>query len=180
MIDAPEAVFPENRATDVAGLPVEVRWTHLPTATAYDVEVSTNLAFQSIVSSQENVQDTVAFLDGLESGTRYFWHVRAKDADTFGLWSQRSQFTTGVLTSVQESEAPSIGISPNPASDRVVIATPEGSGTIEITDVEGRRHRTITVGAAVTEVNLRGLASGTYVVRFIAGREVREEKLQIR
>jgi len=179
MIDAPEAVYPENRATDVAGLPVEVRWTHVPTATAYDVEVSTNLAFQSIVTAQQNVQDTVAFLDGLESGTRYFWHVRAKDVDTFGLWSQRAQFTTGVLTSVQEAEAPSIGISPNPSTDRVVIATPEGNGTIEIVDLEGRRRRNVAVHSATTEVDLRGLAAGTYVVRLTIGREVREEKLVV-
>lgn len=180
MINAPEAVFPENRATDVSGLPVEVRWTHLPTATAYDVEVSTNLAFQTIVTSQENVQDTVAFLDGLESGTRYFWHVRAKDADTFGLWSQRSQFTTGVLTSVQEAEAPSLGISPNPATDRVVVATPEGTGTVELIDLEGRRRRTVAVRTASTEVDLRGLATGAYVIRLMSGREVRESRLQVR
>ena len=86
----------------------------------------------------------------------------------------------GVLTSVQEVEAPSVEVAPNPASDRITVRTPEAYGTIEVVDLEGRRHTMVVVRTGATEVNVSGMASGTYIVRYRVGRDVRETKLQVR
>ncbi len=177
IVAAPVAVSPADRATDVPGLPVTLEWSKVPAATAYDVEISTNLAFQTIIAQRTNVTDTTVAIDALASGTRYFWHVRSRDQDTFGLWSQRSQFTTGVLTSVQEVEAPSLSLQPNPATDHVVVQTPDAMGAIEIVDLEGRIVVTLKVHQTTTQIDVRGLAQGTYVVRYRTGRKTWESTL---
>jgi hypothetical protein len=168
IVAAPDNPLPENGAMDVPGLPVEISWGHREGATSYDYEVAENISFNPPIAAGTRVADTFALVDGLESGKRYFWHVRSRDADTFGLWTQRSRFTTGVLVSVDEEEQrkrTAVTIAPNPAQNEVTVVLPEmpcSESTVTVTGVDGRTIDVITAALQQFTVNVSSYPSGTY------------------
>ena len=164
-IGSPTAISPPDRTEGVPGLPVTLQWTRVEGALSYDIEVSTNLAFNGLTYAAKNITDTTADVPLLSSGTRYFWHARAVDSDTSGYWSQRSQFTTGVLTTVDEAQTLPWSVSPTPARDNVRITALNATGVIEVIDVDGRIVMTIPVESTDFQVDIRRLAAGTYTIR---------------
>jgi hypothetical protein len=79
------------------------------------------------------------------------------------------------------------GLYPNPALDRtnLVFELPEaGRVSIMVYDVEGKQVGTVIngyypAGYQVVGLNTSGLASGSYVVRMVAGKEVRSWRLVV-
>lgn len=73
-------------------------------------------------------------------------------------------------------ERPAIGAYPNPAMDRVMITCPEDlqSGTLEVTDSNGRRVHSQALGARTgfVEIDVRTWADGLYLARVLRGGEV--------
>lgn len=176
----PDVVAPTNRQENVAGLPVSLTWSRIPEALSYDVEVATNLTFSTIVASASNVTDTTTSISGLASNTRYFWHVRSADADTFGIWCQRSQFTTGVLTSVQEDDvADQIKVVPDPANDHLVVTTETAQGVIEIVNIDGAIVFTTSVNTLSTRIDVRHLATGMYTLHHRDNTMVRSSSFRV-
>jgi hypothetical protein len=172
---SPVTVLPTNRAVDVAGLPVISAWTRVPDATSYDVEVSTSIAFNDIAFSASNVTDTTVGLTNLANNTRYFWHVRSNDADTSGVWSERVQFTTGLLTSVDEDNASgAFHISPNPAEDFITVSlrnTECSASTYVISNLEGREVMSGVMHSSSHNISIRTLPAGSYVFTSTCGKE---------
>lgn len=175
----PDVVAPANRQENVGGLPIALTWSRIPEALTYDVEVATNLTFSTVVASVSNVADTTVNISGLASNTRYFWHVRSADADTFGIWCQRSQFTTGTLTSVEEQDGDESIIAPNPASDHIVITVEAAAGVIDIINVEGAVVLSSPVNAPRMRLDVRHLAAGTYTLRYRDRSSVRTSSFSI-
>jgi hypothetical protein len=168
VIEAPTTIVPVDRAEGVGGLPVILEWSRVVGATGYDVVLSKNLAFSVIDAEYQDVQDTTVDVSLLASATRYFWRVRSRDTDTFGLWSPRTQFTTGVLTTVLDEPSSTLTVRPHPASQRISIQA--GDMCIErlrLVDVKGRVARDITVvdeQVRTIEVDVSDLAPGTYTL----------------
>jgi N-acetylneuraminic acid mutarotase len=84
------------------------------------------------------------------------------------------RFTPDFGTTVEHRELTGgLGIFPNPATDRLWIQPPAGSsGTANITllDATGRLvFERNTAGGALQEMDLTGVASGTYMVRYSCG-----------
>ena len=71
------------------------------------------------------------------------------------------------------SEAPLIGVFPNPATDRVAFTVPPGmeEGRLEVFDAQGRLIRTVPLAArtGLVEEDVRDLKSGLYAVSLVLG-----------
>jgi hypothetical protein len=84
-------------------------------------------------------------------------------------------------TAVEEQEAFSISVAPNPASDMIAIRAnevlPMNMRTIEFTDATGRLVRRATLRASGGEVDIRELPEGLYFLRIGAGADAIVKKM---
>ncbi len=101
----PALAMPEDGAADQALTPL-LQWRSVENATAYRVEVSTNIGFPPLVGVTQSSLvpgDTTFAASGLVSGTKYFWRVRAEVEDGAGNWSEVRTFTTATATTLDEA-----------------------------------------------------------------------------
>ena len=84
---------PANEATG-QNIGLTLQWNTDAAATNYDVEVATDLDFNSIFITT-NTSATSLALNGLTSNTNYFWRVKPKNESCEGNFSEKNRFTTG-------------------------------------------------------------------------------------
>ncbi len=84
-------------ASAVSGTSFRANWSHVSGAIAYDVDVSTDMQFGSFLSGYSNlaVADTFAQVSGLDSGTAYYYRVRASNGSQTSVNSR----TMAIITS---------------------------------------------------------------------------------
>lgn len=177
----PTLISPKLGDTAVPGNPVRLVWSRVPGAISYDIQVSSNLTFNVIVSTRTNITDTTVTVSELESSKRYYWRARSRDNDAAGVYAVRTSFTTGTLTFVQEDadvEASAATITPNPVRDRASVAfMPWQAGTVALTlvDETGRLvHRfadtPVDGSQATIDLDFTSLASGGFTLIIAQGR----------
>jgi len=76
---------------------VGLSWPVNTNATAYDVEIATDIAFTTIVNSGTVMTNSFT-VTGLLEGTDYFWRVKPKNSGCEGTFSSMYKFTTGTTT----------------------------------------------------------------------------------
>ncbi len=111
---APQNLTPANGASNQATSPV-LSWEAVDTATGYDLQVADNDGFtktHTLFVDEENLSTMSYQVAGLNEGTTYFWHVRARNDAGAGPWSGTQSFTTE--TSI---EAPAQVVLTAPADD---------------------------------------------------------------
>jgi len=85
---------PVNGALNVAALPT-FGWDAVAQAAGYDIEVSTDVGFGTIVASASGLSGTSwTPAAALNTSTTYYWRVRASNTCGTGSWSGVSSFTT--------------------------------------------------------------------------------------
>ena len=123
-------------------------WATVAGATSYDLQVSVNADFSTILSSQTNLTETFGFIptgSPLLNNTTYHWRVRPKNSCTTGSYVS-SSFTTGSITC-------------QTFSSTNVPRTISSSGTPEVTS-----NLTVTGGGTLTDVNIVNLrGTHTYI-----------------
>jgi hypothetical protein len=104
--------FPTNNADNVLLRPT-LRWNAATYATAYNVQVSTNSAFDmnTITIDSRSVSDTLTVF--LNAGTKYYWRVAGTHGSSTGSWTTDS-FTTAQI-------APSAPILASPANGAIDV-----------------------------------------------------------
>lgn len=103
----PTPVKPLHQAVEVSTTPT-LTWTPAVAAEAYDVQVSTSVAFSPLLFSQTTA-NLVVVLPTVQESTTLFWRVRKRTATDVGPWSTPFRFTVvmGVptlLTPVMEDD----------------------------------------------------------------------------
>lgn len=84
-------VFPADSAQGIPE-PVQCVWLPQPGATAYQLELSSDAAFTSILLSDSSLTDTTRSVAGVDTLATLFWRVRAKNAAGWGPLSDVRQF----------------------------------------------------------------------------------------
>jgi hypothetical protein len=92
---APILISPANGSTGVWISPT-LTWGASAGAATYEVQVSTSLAFTTLLYDQPGLALTSFALTDLAPRTRYYWRVNATSAIGTGPWSSISGFMTGV------------------------------------------------------------------------------------
>jgi hypothetical protein len=103
MITLPSVPFllsPSNGATGVSISPL-LTWRPAERAVSYTVQLARNDAFTTGLVTRENVTTTSLQCSNLQGKTRYFWRVKAVNANGASQWSPIWSFTTTAYTPLQ-------------------------------------------------------------------------------
>ncbi|MBN1561762.1 DUF1080 domain-containing protein, partial [candidate division KSB1 bacterium] len=84
---------PANGATNVSTSPL-LSWNAVSGAASYQLQVSTNSGFTSVVFDQSAITATSFPVSGLNNNMTYYWRVNATNAGGTSTWSSAWNFTT--------------------------------------------------------------------------------------
>ncbi len=94
-LPSPLLLAPPNRTIFITTEPL-LEWRSVPVAVSYDLQVSTVSNFATSVLDLSSITDTTYQIpEPLDETTKYYWHVRSRDAENnLSSWSNAWNFTT--------------------------------------------------------------------------------------
>lgn len=158
IVPLPAKVSLSSPANNSTGLNTSliVYWNSVSYATGYDLQVSTNSNFTALNYDVTNIANVNYSLSGLNTGTTYYWRVRARNVAGIGPWSDPWQFTTLV-------NLPDIVTLNSPANNTTNVATnPQLKWNISNYAETYKLQVSTNPSFTTTVVNLTGLTSTTY------------------
>jgi len=179
-----ELLSPIDGAEDVPQT-VTLSW-NVPGAVSYDLQLSTDESFSSIVAEEDGIGQAFLEIADLEANSVYYWRVRGVNASGVSDWAEPFTFRTAIDTSTEE-ELPVQHVLlhanyPNPFSAythipfELSIAAPV---ELHIYDMRGRLVISLNEGPLSpgfyekrwdgTDNMGRQVASGSYLVRLVQG-----------
>jgi hypothetical protein len=95
---APILMLPENGSTSQPKNPI-LKWNPVPNATSYQVQISLDSTFTTILFDSANITSTSIQIPQniLNINTKYFWRVNASNASGSGPWSAIWNFTVDTV-----------------------------------------------------------------------------------
>lgn len=180
--DAPTLLTPEDGEAGVVTEP-SLSWEAVVNAATYQLSVSRNAQFTSIVFTGLNLETTSQTVGPLDIGTTYYWRVQARNAIGASSWSPVYSFTVRNTTALEQdgSDIPSaFALKPsypnpfNPATT-VAFSLPERAFVrVTVHDLRGREvarlvSQDLGAGEYRTTWNATSESSGVYVIRMQAG-----------
>ena len=153
---------PNNNDTGISLTP-SFSWDAISNASSYDIEIATDLEFNSIIATQ-NITTNSYTAASLNQSTTYYWRVKAKNSCGEGDFSSVSSFTTQTC-----SRCASEGTTQyNTSTTRVIFntidnATGKPAGYSDYTNISTAINRNTTYDLTV-QVNTDGpYTTGTMV-----------------
>lgn len=93
-----EILAPISGSKDVL-LEPELQWSSLGTTDYYELQISTDAAFENVIFQDYILEGTTAYApQNLERGKGYYWRVRGENSCGVGEWSAVASFTTGQVS----------------------------------------------------------------------------------
>jgi hypothetical protein len=180
----PTLVTPANGATGLTGL-VQLVWTATANTTNYQVHVSSNPDFTTLIASNENLTTATFTLPAItvNSPAIYYWRVRSIGIGGNSPWSNVYFYRRAALTSDggDLSELPAdfelLQNYPNPfnPSTNVAFSLPTAAHvTLTVHSILGQEvavlvNKTMVGGRHVVTFDASKLSSGVYLYRLTAG-----------
>ena len=93
----PNTSLPTSESSGVTTNPL-LAWNSVTDASSYSVQVSTASTFNTLVVDQQGITELSFLVEGLNTGTTYYWRVRATGSGGIGAWSAVASFTTFEFT----------------------------------------------------------------------------------
>lgn len=183
---APSLISPVHQASDLSTT-VTFTWAPIQGATAYHLQLSTDVNFSSLTVNDSTLADSTREVPSLTEGSKYYWRVRVENAFGWGPYSETRTFEVLKATSVEEaSNIPNVFVLrqnyPNPFNPSTSISyeLPKAENVrILIYDLAGRQvrelvneHKQAGIYTALWDGrSQRGLlvASGLYIYQIHAG-----------
>jgi hypothetical protein len=160
--ETPMLTSPNNNDTGISLTP-SFSWDAISNASSYDIEIATDLEFNSIIATQ-NITTNSYTAASLNQSTTYYWRVKAKNSCGEGDFSSVSSFTTQTC-----SRCASQGTTQyNTSTTRVIFntidnATGKPAGYSDYTNISTDVNRNTTYDLTV-QVNTDGnYQTGTLV-----------------
>ncbi len=145
-----------------------VYWATVKTAVGYDWAINTDANPPANGTPTTNTSILAAYL---APGTTYYAHVRSNCNTMYNQsgWSTIS-FKTWA-TGVENVSGSSIGLMayPNPVKEVLTVnmqGIRSNNAQLTVSDITGKVVRTIAVSADKTEINMNGLSSGVYILKY--------------
>jgi hypothetical protein len=183
--DVPILVAPFDGAIDVP-LTFTAQWLRVPGATSYDLQLSKDSQFGTLVVNRQAVPDSVAQVTAPEYGTQYYIRVASRTASGVGPFSSATRFATVPSRAIPADFALEQNY-PNPFNPMTKIKyhiPAQVFVRIVLHDVLGRQVAVLADGVhapGVYEVvvNATRLASGVYFYTMKADTRVETRKLVV-
>jgi hypothetical protein len=90
----PDLATPLNNETCVTMSKTFFRWSTIPVATKYRLQVSDTISFTRLIIDSANINDRQINVDLKNPVKVHYWRVRGEDSQNNGLWSDTRSFTT--------------------------------------------------------------------------------------
>jgi hypothetical protein len=150
---APNLLSPIDGAVNVPTRPTFV-WEQSTGASSYQLQISTDPSFSTIVIDSSGITATSLTLSGLDVSTVYYWRVSASNAGGPGEWSSVKYMITSSVSAVSDGSGLPHEIRlfqnfPNPFNNSTIISyeLPKATSvTIEIYSVLGQKVATLAQG----------------------------------
>ena len=98
--------LPLNNATNIT-MYTSLIWLPLEGATLYHLQLALEPDFSELLIDKYDISNGYFQIDRLLSNTKYYWRVRATNGKEWCLWSEERNFTTKIVSGVDEEMAPS-------------------------------------------------------------------------
>ena len=171
-----DLLVPADEAIDIP-IVYSLSWTDEGQfVTSYDLEVSRNIDFTDVEFAQSSTSNTSLVL-GMQEGYTYWWRVRGNTQCAQGEFSQPFTFTVAGVLGVTSQESIGLSLYPNPAEHQFTVASNAPIEKLEIRNILGQSVQNMTVNSNQAQVDVTGLASGTYFVRVFREGSVANLKL---
>jgi fibronectin type 3 domain-containing protein len=163
---APSLVIPLNNATNIPFTGTFIQWSIVNGATQYEYEIDIDSTFfLPFVDSTAAFTVSTGILFPL---TKYYWHVRAKNASGVSPWSEIWSFTTVFDIGIVELPANNnLEVFPNPAHDFITVhsAMSLAGSTYLIVDETGKQVLMGQFTGETTTINISSLTPGIYFLQ---------------
>lgn len=177
----PTLVSPDDNEVSVSTLPTFV-WEAAQSADNYELQIADNDAFSDPIVEMIDGAETEFTLDeDLNENSSYYWKMRSMNAGGTGLWSVMRKFFTLDPSSVPNLEEIGASVYPIPASDKLFLSfseTTDSDPDIRLIDSYGN---IMSLGIKNTgnliEIDVSGLASGTYFLLISKDLEIYSQKI---
>lgn len=144
-----------------------MKWFKSERAESYDLQISSEQSFQSLVADKTMLTDTTySVTETLAEQTTYYWRVRASNATHKSEWSETWSFTTPLITGVGE-RAHGVSMFPNPTTTELHIEIPATTliGQADLVDALGRTViSSELMPGATTKIDVSNFQRGLYMV----------------
>jgi len=119
--------------------------------------------YETLAPSSYQVPATIdpAIVDHYQSIVDYIWDQLI----AFDTEDGQSRVFFGEVTSLDDLESEAIILFPNPVTDEISLSGMSSRYTIEIYDIVGHLHQTVSDSQSSLKVNVAHLPKGTYMVR---------------
>jgi hypothetical protein len=150
---APNLLSPIDGAVNVSTLATFV-WEQSTGASSYQLQISTDPSFSTIVIDSSGITATSLTVSGLKVSTLYYWRVNASNVGGPGEWSSVRSMITSSVAEVSDGNGLPQEIRlfqnyPNPFNNSTIISyelPKAASVTIEIYSVLGQKVATLAQG----------------------------------
>lgn len=160
----PNLNFPQNNMTNRP--PNEqVNWSNVG-ADKYALQVSTTSDFSSNIVDVSDLTSTYYDLFNLTHSTKYYWRVRAANIIGWSSWSDTWNFTTYLVTTIEENNKKSdFKIYPNPTNSFFYIEGVIRDYSILIVSMDGKVFIKKEMHENLSKIDLSPLPIGTYFIK---------------
>ena len=183
IIQRPESVMlgaPSDEESQVSVNP-QLSWIPSDRATDYLLQISLDEDFNSIPIEINLTETSYIEMSSLDFATIYYWRVKAINIGGESEWSNINSFTTVVRETRIDPNYP------NPFNSATTLRyqlSDTKDVLIDVYDITGRRVAVMvneqqSAGVYFTRLNSANFASGTYLIRFVAGDVMNIQKMSV-
>jgi Secretion system C-terminal sorting domain len=157
-------ISPADGSTNQA-LSIQLDWQTLSGATYYQYTYADNSSFFSAVTGNTfNLYETVS---GLQTGTTYYWKIRANNGSGYSPWSSIWSFTTDISTDISNVDE-GIYMYPNPATSNLSLDFPDAQEReIQLIDMQGKEIINKIVYEQNIQLSINDIPKGIYLIRIL-------------
>lgn len=143
----------------------------------YTLEIALDEAFETIVDTIEDIDDTEYLYVGVENDEDYFWRVKAVGECGEGEYSEVFSFHTYDLLSVDDFEQNGFVVHPNPATNQVIVNAPSTIKELKVFNVLGQEVMHVTPDSDQVQLDISALSVGSYLLQISDGNATEVKRL---